>query len=162
MCEIWLRKVVPAKATPTQVNGVAFGQLEDGTLMAAVRFLRDTTDYRKQKVKPGVFTLRYALHPVDGNHLGISPQRDFLAMVPAALDSGIAPVAYKDLMDLSRKAAGAGHPCLWSLTEAAGTDLPTVVHIEEEDFWVVSFKIQLEGGASLAIGLVVVGHPAEA
>ena len=58
LCEIWLRKVVPARATPQQALGIAYGQFEEGTLIGAVRFLREARDFRKQLVKPGVFTLR--------------------------------------------------------------------------------------------------------
>ena len=77
ICEVWFRKTVPAKA-PGQDLGVAYPQLDEGTLVAAVKFASTLKDYRKQEIKAGVYTLRYALSPVNGNHQGVAPQRDFL------------------------------------------------------------------------------------
>src|SRR3989449_6183513 len=78
LCEIWLRKAIPLNANPSNELGIAFLEFAEGTLAAVVRFPADVTDYRQQHVKPGVYTLRYALNPVNGNHQGVAPQRDFL------------------------------------------------------------------------------------
>ncbi len=58
VCEIWLRKALPANATPSRELGIAYGQLSDGTLVGAIRFATAAKDYRQQKIKPGVYTLR--------------------------------------------------------------------------------------------------------
>src|SRR5271155_3090559 len=68
LCDVWLRKEVPLAATASQELGVTFGQIAEGTLVGVVRIGTDTTDYRNQKVKAGLYTLRYAFAPVDGNH----------------------------------------------------------------------------------------------
>ncbi|HYL09208.1 MAG TPA: hypothetical protein VEU31_00600, partial [Candidatus Acidoferrales bacterium] len=75
LCEIWLRKAIPVNASPSNELGVAFGEFAEGTLAAVVRFPAEVIDYRKQRVKAGVYTLRYALNPVNGNHQGVAPQR---------------------------------------------------------------------------------------
>lgn len=169
LCEIWLRKVLPARAQPTQALGVGYGQLAEGTLVGGVRFLTDTTDYRSQRVKTGVYTMRYGLHPTDGNHMGISSLRDFLLLVPAAEDPAPGAVAREELMKLSRKATGSGHPAVWSLAaaeEGGAGNSPSVTHDEEHDLWVVHFRVQMqpEGGAvsRLVMALVVVGRAPEA
>jgi len=92
LCEVWLRKAVPKKSAAAQGLGVTFGQLDEGTMIGAIRFPAEVKDYRRQRVKPGIYTLRYALLPTDGNHMGVAPQRDFLLASPAALDQDPATV----------------------------------------------------------------------
>jgi hypothetical protein len=160
-CEIWLRKSVPQTATPNTSLGVNFGQIAEGTLVGAIRLDARTSDYRGQQIQPGVYTLRYMLIPVDGNHQGVSPYRDYLLLVPAAADSSPADVSTKDLLTLSRKASGAGHPSVWSLLPAdtAPPALPGIVHQEDGDLWIVFFQAPL--GTPATVGLVVVGHAPE-
>ncbi|MCL4523756.1 MAG: hypothetical protein M1453_03470 [Acidobacteria bacterium] len=168
LCEIWFRTAVPARASAQQTLGVAYGQFEEGTLFGAVRFLRETRDFRKQLVKPGVFTLRYALNPVDGDHMGVSPIRDFLLLLPATEDVNPASFTRDDTIKLSKKAIGVNHPSVWSITSGEGehAKLPEVIHLEEEDAWVLFYRISVQpaGGAAapLTLGLIVVGHAPEA
>src|SRR5262249_76337 len=55
--ELWLRKDVPVKAAADQIkNGVAYKDLEETTLLGAIRFNQQVTDYRKQRIKSGVYT----------------------------------------------------------------------------------------------------------
>jgi len=168
LCEMWFRTAVPARASAQQTLGVAYGQFEEGTLLGAVRFLRETRDFRKQLVKPGVFTLRYALNPVDGNHMGVSPIRDFILLLPAAEDVSPANLTRDDTLKLSKKSIGLNHPSVWSITSGEGehSKLPDVVRLEEEDAWVLYFRVQVQpvGGtaAPLTLGLIVVGHAPEA
>lgn len=164
ICEIWLRNVVPAIVPTGQTLGIVFPQLADGTLIGAIRFVGAASDFRRQQIKPGVYTMRYALQPVDGNHLGLSPNRDFVLLAPAAVDTSLATVTGKDLYTLSRKASGTGHPSVWNLVAAEGASkkLPAMAHINEGDLWVIYFQIALApaGGAAapVTLGLVIVGH----
>src|SRR5215469_8044367 len=87
LCEIWLVKSLQPAATPDTSLGVNFGAISQGALVGAVKFDAAGNDYRGQPIKPGVYTLRYMLQPVDGNHQGVSPYRDYLLAVPAALDT---------------------------------------------------------------------------
>lgn len=168
LCEIWLRTAVPARATAQQQLGIAYGQFEEGTLFGAVRFLRETRDFRKQLVKPGVFTLRYALKPVDGNHMGVSLIRDFLLLLPAAEDLNPAHLTRDDVMKLSKKSIGLSHPSVWSIADGEGehAKLPEMARLEDEDAWVVYFRLQVQPAgatpAPLVLGLIVVGHAPEA
>ena len=73
-CELWFRKEVPVKVKPDEVKkGLKYRQLEQSTLLGAVRFDQAWIDFRKQKIKPGVYTLRLAFQPEDGNHQGTAP-----------------------------------------------------------------------------------------
>jgi hypothetical protein len=161
LCEIWLRKSLPAAAAPNTGLGIAFGQIAEGTLVGAIRFEARAGDYRQQAIQPGVYTLRYMLQPVDGNHLGLSCCRDYLLAVPAALDSSPADIGTKNLLALSRKASGTGHPSIWSLMppDAPPASLPKIIHQEDGNLWVVFFQAPL--ASPVAMGLVIVGHAPE-
>lgn len=168
LCEIWLRKAIPAKENPSNELGIAFGELTEGMLAGVVRFPAEVTDFRLQHVKPGVYTLRYALNPVNGNHQGVAAQRDFLLASPATEDQSAATISMNDLLNLSRKAAGTSHPSVWSLSPVEGPPaaLPAMSHQEDGDLWLVEFPINLQGPNNKlvrrAAGLVVVGHAPEA
>lgn len=166
LCEIWLRKAVPAK-DPSQQLGVVYGQIAEGTLVGVVRFPADVKDYRQQPIKAGVYTLRYALIPANGNHLGVSPNRDFLLASPAAADQKPGNLPVEEVLALSRKSAGTGHPSVWSLsasTEAAPA--PKMLHQEDPDLWMVGFAMNLQSAPNnltvRTAWLVVVGHAPEA
>ena len=161
-CEVWLAKSIPAAPTPDTSLGVNFGQIPQGALVGAIKFDALGADYRNQPIKPGVYTLRFGLQPVNGDHQGVSPYRDFLLAVPAALDTSTAAIAPKALDDLSKKAAGSGHPSVWSLVPAdsAPATLPAIAHQQEDtDQWVVFFQAPL--ATPVKMGLVIVGHAAE-
>jgi hypothetical protein len=160
LCEVWLRKSVPA-AAPTQEMDVTFRQIAEGTLAGAIRFPGDVKDFRRQTIHAGVYTLRYALIPVDGNHLGVSEQRDFLLIGPAAADADPALLTRDQTLDLSRKATGSNHPSVWSLGPVAadGSSLPAVTHDEADDTWMLEFQLALEGGGGpVPMALIVAGH----
>ncbi len=161
LCEIWLRAPMPAAATPNASLGILFGQIAEGSLVGAIRFDSKGSDFRGQTVLPGVYTMRYMLQPLDGDHQGVSSYRDFLLLSPAALDTSLADVPSTDLFKMSRKAAGTGHPSVWSLVPAdsAPPALPGVVHQDDGDLWVVYFQVPL--AKPVTMGLVVVGRAAE-
>jgi hypothetical protein len=164
VCEIWFRKVVPVEGATGQELGIAYPEVPEGTLFAAVRVLQDFRDYRRQRIKPGVYTLRYALYPADGNHMGISDFRDFLMIVPASADADLAPIPFDDLMSRSKKSTGTNHPAAWSLLADEETGQSSgfaLAHVEEKDFWVLHFTVQRKAGSaapsSKRLALVVVG-----
>jgi hypothetical protein len=161
LCDIWLRKSVPTAATPDTSLGVNFGQIPQGALVGAMKLDTKDNDYRNQPTQPGVYTLRFMLQPVDGNHQGVSPYRDYLLAVPAALDTSAADMPTTDLLKVSRKAAGTGHPSVWSLVPAdtAPATLPGIAHQDDGDLWIVFFQAPL--AKPVKMGLVVFGHAAE-
>jgi len=164
--EIWLRKILPAKASAAPQLDITFPQLAEGTLVGAVRFLSEAKDYRRQSVKPGVYTLRYALHPIDGNHYAVARQRDFLLLVPAAEDATPGNLAVYRLLALSRKASGTSHPLVWSLERVEGEAVLPRVYKQEENYWVLQFSVKLQSEAGAVsdqhMGLVIVGASSEA
>jgi hypothetical protein len=169
VCEIWLRKVLPVKAGAGPELGVAYPELPEGTFVGAVRVLEEIRDYRRQRINPGVYTLRYALHPTDGNHMGIAEHRDFLILVPAPDDTNLTPIPFDDLMKRSRKTVSANHPAAWSLQEgeaaAPGAGF-ALTHEEEHDLWVLHYNVQWQAGSGAPsakrMTVVVLGFAPEA
>lgn len=167
LCELWLRKVMPAQANPSQDVDVTLGQLAEGTLVGAVRFPADVKDYRSQRVKAGVYTLRYALIPTDGNHYGVAPQRDFLLASPASADQSADTISRDATLAQSRKTTGTNHASVWSLgaLDSPPASLPAMARQEDGDIWLLEFSALVQSGNAVSpvpMGLVVVGHAPEA
>src|SRR5262249_38487571 len=108
-CEIWFRTAAPSGPKSSE-DGVTFPTIPHGALLGALRFVGRGSDRRGQNIKPGVYTLRYSLQPVNGDHQGVAPQRDFMVMIPAADDTDARSTpGFDDLMKMSRKASGTPH-----------------------------------------------------
>jgi len=163
LCEIWLRKEVPVAAAPSAELGITFGQLAEGTFLGVMRIAAPTTDYRNQKIKPGVYTLRYADTPVDGNHQGVAPQRDFALLSPAAEDADPASVTRDEAIKRSTKTTGSKHPSVWSLWPGDDSaTAPALRYQSDSEIWLLTFRLPLSGGTQLSVGMVVAGHAPEA
>jgi hypothetical protein len=154
VCEVWFRKEIPT--APADVVGANYAQLGEGTFVGVIHFPAGGGDFRGQPIKAGYYTLRYGLILQDGNHLGVSPARDFFLLGPAAEDKDpSARLKPEELIKLSRAASGTGHPSVWSLVQAGGEGLPKVVK-NEEGHIILETKLKTAGG-ELPVGLVVVG-----
>ncbi len=163
LCDIWVRKDIPA-GSPRMELGVVYTQLTPGTLVGAIRFPAEVRDFRDQRVKAGVYTLRYELSPVNGNHQGVAPQRDFLLLSPPSTDTTTATLGFNDLVKLSQNTTDRDHPSVWSLTPADGAPakLPAVVEQQNGSgpTQVLFFKADLGAAGSAkptTIGLMLVG-----
>jgi len=156
-CELWVRKSVPAQ-TKKDVEGVIYPQLAESVLVGVVHFPQAAADFRGQKIPAGFYTLRYALMPNDGNHLGAAPNRDFLLLVPAASDADPnATFKFQELMALSESATGTKHPGPLSLVQAdSGVTAPSVSK-DDQDQWIFSASMKLASGEELPFALVVKG-----
>ena len=152
-CDIWLRAGIPAGKTDAQ--GAVYTTLGESVLVGVITFTKQTTDFRGQAVKPGTYTLRYAVHPADGNHLGISPVRDFLAMLPVAMDQNPeTQPKFEDLMKMSAKVPGTNHPGVISLVQVEAA----APKVEQEGSHVVfATKAKSQSGGDLPIAFIVKG-----
>jgi hypothetical protein len=148
--ELWFRKDLPA-ASKSAEEAVTFPTIAHGTLIGTIRFTDKGADRRGNTIKPGVYTLRYSLYPVNGDHQGVAPQRDFLVLVNAADDKDPASTpGFDDLMALARKASGLPHPLVLSISPSSGDSFPSVAKEGEKD-WVLNVKV---GNTPMAVILV--------
>jgi hypothetical protein len=163
--DVWLRKSIPAAKKPSGPKGdILFPSLAEGELLGAMRYHVDAGDYRDQTIPTGVYTVRYGLRRVDGNHQGVSLYRDFALLLPPALDTTTAPLEVPKLEKTSADVAGTRHPSnLMMLAPAADTQPGSVRHDEQHETWGLNLSLPLavEGEAapvSLPIELIVFGY----
>jgi hypothetical protein len=148
-CEIWLRTAVPAGAKSAE-ESVTLPMIPQGALLGAIRFDGNGADRRGQTIKPGVYTLRYSIIPINGDHQGAAPQRDFLLMTPAADDKDLnATPNFDALVAMSRKASLTPHPAVLSVWKADNGTLSLTKQGDSD--WVLQTKI---GDTPIAIILV--------
>jgi hypothetical protein len=163
-CEIWPAKEWPV-AADAQVGGEVLYPLTPGQVIGVARFPRKANDFRDQDIAAGTYVLRYAQQPVDGAHVGTSPTRDFLALIPASKDKDPKPIDFKTLAEMSKETSGTAHPAILSLQKAEGGGQPIAVREESEKGWViVRFTGKTKQGSTvkdLPLELVVVGKAAE-
>lgn len=150
VAEIWLRTSMPS-GTKTAEESVTLPTVPHGALLGAIRFTSKGSDRRGQGIQPGVYTLRYSMYPVNGDHQGVAPQRDFLVLSPAGTDKDEkATPAFAELMTMSRKASGTPHPAVLSLWKA-DTDFTPGFAKQGDTDWVLQAKI---GDTPVAIILI--------
>ena len=150
-CEIWFRSAAPSGPKSSE-EGVTLPTIPQGALVGALRFPGRGSDRRGQNIKPGVYTLRYSLQPVNGDHQGVAPQRDFLVMIPAADDTdATATPAFDDLMKMSRKASGTPHPAVLSMSASSNGKFPELKREGDSD-WVLHVKV-----GDLPVAVILVG-----
>lgn len=164
VAEFWFCKTWPAKEGFKATDAVAY-PFAQGQLIGVVRFRNRGSDFRDQKIAKGVYTLRYAYQPEDGNHVGTSPTRDFLLLVAADVDKSAKPADLPALVEQSAAAAESKHPAMFALKAAKGDGaMPTLAHDEAADLWIATVAGKTDAGgktAALPVGIVVVGHAEE-
>lgn len=162
--EFWFCKSWSAKPDFKPTSDVNY-PFEPGQLIGAVRLTRKGNDFRNQSIARGVYTLRYGQQPVDGNHEGTSPTRDFLLLVKAADDESAEKMEAKKLMGAAADAAGSNHPAMLCLKRVQGdVKDAALLHDADKEWWMLQFTgVAAVGGKtqSLPVSLVVVGHADE-
>jgi len=154
--EIWFRKEVPAQPKTGSADAV-YERLAPWAIVGVLHFTKGSTDFRGQSIAAGFYTLRAALMPDDGNHLGVAPSRDFLLLVPPAADPGPDTTPkFLDLVALSRQASGTKHPAPMSLVPAEGGVAPSVTK-DDEGHIIFIAPIRLSSGEDIPLALIVKG-----
>jgi hypothetical protein len=165
LCDIWLCKQWPVKGAAPAGGEVNY-PFTPGQLIGLVRYRAKGGDFRDQEVARGLYTLRYAQQPVDGNHVGTSPTRDFLLLSKADKDTSAKPLDDKALVKLSTEVSGSQHPALLCLVPLSGkvNRPPSLQHDEQAERWMIRLRgTVVRDGKSTPqdLELVVVGHAAE-
>jgi hypothetical protein len=150
VCEIWLRATAPSGPKSSE-SDVTLPTIPQGALLGVIRFPDKGSDRRGTTVKPGVYTLRYSNYPINGDHQGVAPQRDFVLLSLAATDTDLnATPNFDQLVNMSRKASGAQHPLVLSIWNP-DTDFKAGFDKQGDTDWVLQEKL---GDTPFAIILV--------
>ncbi len=150
-CEVWFRTTPPTGGKTTE-DAVDFPSFPQGALIGVIHFPSTGADRRGQTIKPGLYTLRYSMYPVNGDHQGVSPNRDFVLLVPASEDKDPnATPNFDALVAMSRKASGTPHPAVLSIFKSSAESFPSLTQAGEKD-WVLNVKV-----GDVPMSLIVVG-----
>ena len=164
--DIWLRKSIPAASKPSGAKEtIQFPFLRQSELLGVVQLAVEGHDYRDQAIPKGSYTVRYGLQPVNGDHLGVSPFRDYILMLPAAKDKTLEILPRKELETSSAEAAGSTHPAILFMLAVPSSSSPTkatMIHDQEKNTWrlVVPLSLSVKGESRLVefpVSIVVVG-----
>jgi hypothetical protein len=145
--DLWLRKTIPGSEKPSAPKGaVQFPFLADGEMLGVLEFATEGHDYRDQPIAKGVYTMRYGLQPVNGDHLGVSTYRDYVLLLPVAKDKSLALPARKQLEERSAESAGTSHPAsfLMLMAPPGSKAEPSVIHDAEKNTWSVVLPLSLQ------------------
>jgi hypothetical protein len=161
LCTVWARKALETKATAEQAKaGLKYAHLEETTLLGVIQFADTFTDYRKQKVQPGVYTLRLGNQPTDGDHQGTAPYNEFCLLTPAGADTKADVMEAKELFELITKSTKRKHPGVMLLFPNKSPGEKPAVEAKPKDHYVLSFRVPTTSGGEkgyLGFSLVVVG-----
>jgi hypothetical protein len=148
--EFWWVKSLEAK-------GADWSSVAEGTLVGAMRLAAQFRDIRGRVVKPGTYLLRFALQPQNGDHLGVSPYREFLLATPAAEDTTPQPLGHDPAVELAKKTINISHPAVFSLDPPVATAEPLSSAQNDAGHTSVIFQVPTPQGP-LTFGLVLVGR----
>jgi hypothetical protein len=157
--EFWWVKGLPLDTAPG--GRPSWSNVPDGALVGAVRLTSATTDTRGFPIKPGVYTLRFALQPQDGDHMGVSPHREFLLVAPAGDDQTPEPAGFKGAVALAKKTLGKSHPAALSLNPTTEEPAGAILSTDEGHKGVaftVPLTVQGQAAGSLSFAVTLVGH----
>lgn len=150
----WMRSA-PFEGEPASGFGVRFDNVPEGAFLGVLEFPERGSDFREQSVPPGVYTIRFGLHPEDGNHMGVAPSRDFALLSPVDQDLEIATnFDFDGIVELSAK-VGNPHPTVARLELPEGDEGPNLWENDYEQ-WVLDLPV-----AGMVLGIVVDGHAEE-
>lgn len=161
VAHFWLRDLVPSTAAG---DSIPYESVPEGTFLGVVRIQGgQLRDFRNQQLADGVFTVRLATHPQDGNHMGIAPYPMFVCLLKPDLDKTLAALDHDELMDLAVKTLSSGHPAvlfLQPLDRKPTVEFPSIGK-NEYQHQVLHLKTRAkakdEKTAALPLGIVIVG-----
>jgi hypothetical protein len=155
--EFWFAKQL--KTAPKDVPGALYPELANAEFVGVVSLPKGIIDFRGQAIPAGAYTLRYQLLPQDGNHLGVSPNPDFLLAIPVASDHDPEQrYLYKKLIGLSAQSTGTSHPAVIAMDSAGD---PGSVVKDPQNVTTFSVAVPTSAGTTEKLGIVVKGTAAQ-
>lgn len=161
LATFWLRKAIPSKAAPEQVkNGLTYREIPQSTVVGVVQFAQPWTDYRKQKIAAGIYTLRLGFQPMDGDHQGTAPYNEFCLLSPAGKDEKPDTMDVKAMYELSSNASGGTHPAVMLLFPNPKPEDEPKLAAKSNNTVVLNVKAKVDANgtpAALGFGFTVAG-----
>jgi hypothetical protein len=160
--EFWFRKALPVENKPG-AEGPRISDVAGTTLLGVARIQGDVRDFRDDPVDPGVYTLRMAVIPKDGNHMGTSPHDHFALLIFAELDTELDGIPnHSAMVRMSQNETAAFHPVTLNLHPVEEKDgaFPRLEDGGEWKYLVHELPVKADGedAGKLAFKLVYEGH----
>ena len=154
---VWFRTEIPAKATAEQIkNGLTYREIPEGALVGAIRFPEKFTDFRKQEIAAGVYTLRFMVQPDIGDHTGTAPHADFCLMCQAAKDKTPDDMEPKKVIEVSSLVNEGRHPAVLLLWPNNGKDMGVQIVKKDNGVQVATVRRALVAdGAKATLGFAI-------
>ncbi len=166
IAEIWFVKDIQTggKVKKDKKN-LDYTDLPPSTVLGAIRFLKPSSDYRKQDIKPGVYTMRFGVQPQDGDHMGTAPYPNFVLLISPKFDTKPAPLDYKGLVERSAASIGRTHPAVFLLFpgDKAGAEPKLISEPNNTMVLTTRENVTIDGqnaSSTIGIALTLVGHSA--
>lgn len=152
--DFWFVKEL--KGTVKDSPGALYPEISNAEFIGVVKLPKGMADFRGQAIPPGTYTLRYRYIPQDANHMGVSPNPDFLLAIPAANDPNpAANYLLPKLVSLSSKVTGA-HPAVLAMDTAGD---PGTITVDQTKTVVLTVAVKLAGGTSSEkLGIIIKGQ----
>jgi hypothetical protein len=152
--DFWFARALAA--TKKDAAGALYPELANGEFVGVVTFPKGTSDYRGQAISAGTYTLRYQYIPQDANHMGVSPNPDFLLAIPLASDTSPAEnMPFKRLVTLSAQASGTAHPAVFAMATAGA---PGSMSKDDEGMTVLTVEVPTAAAKTEQLGIVIKGQ----
>ncbi len=163
VCTIWPVQNLTLKDGVKASGGAKYSHLEESTVLGAIRFANDWRDYRKQKIRAGVYVLRFGLQPMDGDHMGTAPFSEFALLCPAKEDTKPDLIDVETLHQLSAKSTTRKHPGMMLLFPIKEPPETPTAEVKPKDHVVVNYAIPATIGntkTAMGVSVVVIGETA--
>lgn len=162
IADIWFDKQIPV----TKDGKVSYKEITPSTIVGAIRFDKAWKDFRNQNIKPGVYTMRYAVQPQDGDHMGTAPYPTFIVLIAAKFDPKTGPYEFKEMCERSAASINTTHPAVFLLFPSEKAAAQPKLESRPNDRIILSIQRDVAAGgkksnAKLGIGMTLVGHAAE-
>ena len=163
--EFWFVKEIPVKKLGDTVKK-SLENIEEASIIGAVVVKNDEMyDFRDDPMDPGIFVMRMALQPQDGNHMGTAPFDTFAILIPYEKDGQLfenGPPDHDFLVEIASEDTVAEHPPILSIQpyDKAEGDFPRLDEADDEEWLFLNLQLPVKvGGESktLAIHLVYEG-----
>jgi hypothetical protein len=131
--------------------------IAEGSLVGVVKIASSFRDIRGRSIKAGLYTLRLGIQPANGDHLGVSPHREFLLLSPGVLDTSPQAAGHEGAIALSKATIGGSHPAVLSIDPLKATEPELAVWTNGASHEAVIFQVSTAAGP-LRFGVVLVGR----
>ncbi|MBX9580438.1 MAG: hypothetical protein K2X87_09030 [Gemmataceae bacterium] len=158
---VWFRQTIPVKATEDQIaNGLTYREIPEGELVGVIELPAAFTDFRRQKLPAGAYTLRFAVQPDVGDHAGTAPHPEFCLLTAAEKDVVPELVVKNELITRSNAVNDGKHPAVLLLFPYYGKDDGPAVAGKGDGVWVANVRRPVAGEAkgTLGFGITVAGQ----